>query len=54
MHELHANVSLAAEPFFRHLGFELVQRNPHNTIRGVVVPNARMRKRLVEDQRPER
>jgi GNAT superfamily N-acetyltransferase len=54
MHELHANVSLAAEPFFRHLGFELVQRNPQNTIRGVVVPNARMRKRLVEDQRPER
>lgn len=43
---LTSNVSRTAQQFFEHFGFEVVeQRSP--TIRGVVVPNALMRKTLV-------
>lgn len=42
---LTADVSRTAQPFFEHFGFEVLQqRSP--TIRGVVVPNALMRKTL--------
>lgn len=43
--ELTSDVSRTAEPFFRHYGFRVVeQRSP--VLRGVVVPNALMRKDL--------
>jgi putative acetyltransferase len=42
---LTSDVSRTAQPFFEHFGFEVLeQRSP--TIRGVVVPNALMRKTL--------
>jgi putative acetyltransferase len=42
---LTSDVSRTAQPFFEHFGFEVLeQRSP--TIRGVVVPNAFMRKSL--------
>lgn len=43
--ELTAEVSLTAEPFFAHWGFEVVERH-ERAWRGVVIPNASMRKRL--------
>ncbi|MNW05959.1 putative acyltransferase [compost metagenome] len=43
--ELTADVSLTAQPFFAHHGFELVERR--EVVRdGVTIPNALMRKRL--------
>ncbi len=43
--ELSADVSLTAQPFFAHYGFELVERR--EVVRGgVTIPNALMRKRL--------
>ncbi len=43
--ELTADVSLTAQPFFAHYGFELVERR--EVVRdGVTIPNALMRKRL--------
>ena len=43
--ELTADVSLTAQPFFEKFGFHIVeQRLPE--VRGVVIPNARMRKVL--------
>ncbi len=43
--ELTSDVSRTAQPFFEHFGFHIVeQRSP--VIRGVVVPNAAMRKTL--------
>jgi putative acetyltransferase len=45
MEMLTSDVSRTAQPFFEHFGFEVLeQRSP--TIRGVVVPNALMRKTL--------
>jgi len=44
--ELRADVSLTAEPFFAHHGFEVVQRQ-QPVRRGVAMANARMRKVLV-------
>lgn len=44
--ELRSDVSRTAQPFFEHFGFQVVeQRSP--VIRGVIVPNASMRKVLV-------
>jgi putative acetyltransferase len=43
--ELTANVSLTAEPFFRHHGFDVVERRKP-VIRGVTLANALMRKVL--------
>lgn len=53
MEMLTSDVSRTAQPFFEHFGFEvLAQRSP--TIRGVVVPNASMRKTLAgQDAKPE-
>lgn len=43
--ELTSDVSRTAQPFFAHFGFEIVEeRRP--VMRGVAVPNARMRKEL--------
>jgi len=43
---LTSDVSLTAQPFFQHFGFDVVeQRTPE--IRGVVIPNALMRKNLL-------
>ncbi len=47
---LSSDVSRTAQPFFAKFGFAVVeQRSP--VIRGVVVPNARMRKQLAPDPR---
>lgn len=43
--ELHAHVSLSAEPFFRRCGFEVIERRLP-VRRGVTLPNALMRKCL--------
>lgn len=45
LHELSADVSLNAQAFFAHLGFEL-QRRQTPVIRGIALKNARMRKTL--------
>ena len=45
MPELRADVSLTAEPFFSQSGF-VVEVRQQVTVRGVVLANARMRKRL--------
>ena len=45
LRELTSDVSLTAQPFFRHWGFEVMEeRRP--VMRGVVIPNALMIKRL--------
>ena len=42
---LTSNVSRTAQPFFQHWGFSIVEeRQP--VVRGVVIPNALMRKEL--------
>jgi len=43
--ELTSDVSLTAEPFFARWGFEVVARH-ERAWRGVVIPNASMRKRM--------
>ena len=44
--ELTSDVSRTAQPFYEHFGFQVIeQRSP--IMRGVVVPNALMRKSLV-------
>ena len=45
--ELTSNVSVTAQPFFARFGFEIVERKM-GEIRGVVVPNALMRKLLAK------
>lgn len=45
LHELSADVSLNAQAFFAHFGFEL-QRRQTPVIRGIALKNARMRKTL--------
>ena len=45
--ELTANVSRTAQPFFERFGFVLVEHRSPVT-RGVVVPNAFIRKRLIQ------
>lgn len=45
LHELSADVSLNAQAFFAHFGFEL-QRRQTPVIRGIALRNARMRKTL--------
>lgn len=45
LHELSADVSLNAQAFFAHFGFEL-QRRQTPVIRGIALKNARMRKAL--------
>ena len=45
LHELSADVSLNAQAFFAHFGFELQRRQPP-VIRGIALKNARMRKTL--------
>jgi putative acetyltransferase len=57
MHRLHAeavvkdihvftsDVSRTAQPFFKHWGFSIVEER-HPTVRGVVIPNALMKKEL--------
>ena len=42
---LTSDVSLTAQPFFRHWGFSIVEERQAG-MRGVVVPNARMKKEL--------
>lgn len=49
--ELHAHVSLSAEAFFRRFGFEVVERRMP-VRRGVALPNALMRKRLLPGEQP--
>ncbi|GAA1490828.1 GNAT family N-acetyltransferase [Brachybacterium sacelli] len=44
--ELHTFASRSAQPAFERLGFTLVAHRPKNTVRGVVVPNGEMRRRL--------
>ena len=45
IHVLTSNVSLTAQPFFKHWGFSIVEeRQP--VVRGVVIPNALMKKEL--------
>lgn len=45
--ELTSDVSRSAQPFFAHHGFEIIEhRYPER--RGVVIPNALMRKRLIK------
>ncbi len=45
MHLLTSNVSLTAQPFFKHWGFSIVEeRQP--VVRGVVIPNALMKKEV--------
>jgi putative acetyltransferase len=45
IHVLTSNVSRTAQPFFKHWGFSIVEeRQP--VVRGVVIPNALMRKEL--------
>jgi putative acetyltransferase len=44
--ELTSDVSLTAQPFFEKFGFHIVERRLPE-LRGVVIPNARMRKGLV-------
>jgi putative acetyltransferase len=44
--ELWADVSCTAEPFFAKHGFQIERRNEGHMIRGVNVPNTRMRKAL--------
>ena len=46
LEELTADVSRTAEPFFLHYGFAVVERKSP-VLRGVAIPNALMRKRLV-------
>ncbi len=43
--ELTSDVSLTAQPFFAHFGFQVVECRVA-VIRGVTIPNARMRKEL--------
>lgn len=45
---IYSNVSLTAEPFFAKHGFRVEHRN-EVVVRGAVLRNATMRKRLVED-----
>jgi len=50
--QLTSNVSLTAQPFFAHFGFEIVeQRQP--ILRGVTLPNALMRKNLASFLNPQ-
>jgi putative acetyltransferase len=45
IHVLKSNVSRTAQPFFKHWGFSIVEeRQP--VVRGVVIPNALMKKEL--------
>lgn len=44
--ELRTLASRSAQPAFERLGFTVVVQRPDNTVRGVVVPNAEMRRRL--------
>ena len=46
IHELTSNVSRTAQPFFATFGFLLIEHNEKNEIRGVVIPNAFMKKVL--------
>jgi putative acetyltransferase len=45
--ELTSHVSLTAQPFFAHFGFEIVEHRRVN-VRGVEMRNAAMRRRLVQ------
>ena len=45
--ELHSDMSLTAQPFFAHFGFEVVEHRVV-TVRGVEMQNASMRRRLRE------
>lgn len=50
--QLTSDVSRTAEPFFRRFGFEVLERRLP-VRRGVALPNARMRKRLLSGQMSE-
>ncbi|ALM82587.1 GNAT family N-acetyltransferase [Bordetella sp. N] len=44
--ELSSDVSRSAQPFFAHHGFDIIEQR-HPVRRGIVIPNALMRKRLL-------
>lgn len=50
--ELRTFASRSAQPVFARAGFVVVAERPGNTVRGVVVPNAEMRRRTDDEGAP--